>query len=64
MEFAGSTQNPKKNIRTPNLSIRTKIFPKSTLKKKMSQKFVLGLPDGICPESLKNNRTQVKLKKP
>jgi hypothetical protein len=27
-EFAGLTQNPKKNIRTPNLSIRTNIFPK------------------------------------
>jgi hypothetical protein len=27
-EFAGSTQNPKKNIRTPNLPIRTKIFQK------------------------------------
>jgi hypothetical protein len=26
MEFAGSTQNPKKNIGTPNLSIKTKIF--------------------------------------
>jgi hypothetical protein len=25
-EFAGSTQNPKKIIRTPNLPIRTKIF--------------------------------------
>jgi hypothetical protein len=28
MEFAGSTQNPKKIIRTPNLPIRTKMFPK------------------------------------
>jgi hypothetical protein len=28
MEFAGSTQNPKKIAETPNLSIRTKIFPK------------------------------------
>jgi hypothetical protein len=27
-EFAGSTQNPKKMIGTPNLPIRTKIFPK------------------------------------
>jgi hypothetical protein len=27
-EFAGTTQNPKKIIRTPNLPIRTKIFPK------------------------------------
>jgi hypothetical protein len=27
-KFAGSTQNPKKFIRTPNLPIRTKIFPK------------------------------------
>jgi hypothetical protein len=29
MEFAGSTQNPKKIIETPNLPIRTKIFPKN-----------------------------------
>jgi hypothetical protein len=28
MEFAGSTQIPKKIIRTPNLPIRTKISPK------------------------------------
>jgi hypothetical protein len=28
MEFTGSTQNSKKNIRTPNLPVRTKIFPK------------------------------------
>jgi hypothetical protein len=66
-EFAGSTQNPKKIIRTPNLPIRTKNSPKktmvSTLKVYRSQKFVWGLPDGICPGSLKNNRTQVKFRK-
>jgi hypothetical protein len=28
MEFAGSTQNPKKNTGTPNLPIKKKIFPK------------------------------------
>jgi hypothetical protein len=27
-DFAGSTLTPKKIIRTPNLPIRTKIFPK------------------------------------
>jgi hypothetical protein len=27
-EFAGSTQKPKKNIRTSNQPIKTKIFPK------------------------------------
>jgi hypothetical protein len=27
-EFAGSTQNPKNMIGTPNLPFRTKIFPK------------------------------------
>jgi hypothetical protein len=27
-EFAGSTKNPKRNIETPNLPIRTKIFQK------------------------------------
>jgi hypothetical protein len=27
-EFESSTQNPKKIIRTPNLSVRTNIFPK------------------------------------
>jgi hypothetical protein len=27
-EFAGSTQNPKKIIETPNLPIRTKMIPK------------------------------------
>jgi hypothetical protein len=51
-EFAGSTQNPKKIIRTPNLPIRTKNSKKKTmlrtLKKKRSQKFVWELPDGIC----------------
>jgi hypothetical protein len=62
-EFAGSTQNLKKIIRTPNLPIRTNIFPKktmySTLKKKRSQKFVWELLDEICrlnPKSLKNHR--------
>jgi hypothetical protein len=35
-EFAGSTHNPKKIIRAPNLPIRTKISPKkaSTLKRR------------------------------
>jgi hypothetical protein len=28
MEFAGSTQNPKKITGIPNLSIKQKIFPK------------------------------------
>jgi hypothetical protein len=28
VEFAGPTQNPKKNIRTSNQPIKTKIFPK------------------------------------
>jgi hypothetical protein len=36
----------------------------STLKVERSQKFVWGLPDGIRSESLKNNRTQVKFRKP
>jgi hypothetical protein len=57
-EFTGSTQNPKKIIRKPNLSIRLNIFPKktmfSTLRKKRSQKFVLGLPDRICRLDLKS----------
>jgi hypothetical protein len=43
-EFAGSTQNLKKMIGTPNLPIKTKIFPKinifSTSKVERSQKFV------------------------
>jgi hypothetical protein len=30
-EFAGSTQNPKKNIGTPNILIKTKIFLKKTM---------------------------------
>jgi hypothetical protein len=54
-EFAGSTQNPKKMIGIPNLPIKTiqkENFPKknmfNSLKVKKSQKFVRGLPDGIC----------------
>jgi hypothetical protein len=31
MELAGLTQNPKKNIGTPNISIKTKKFPKQTI---------------------------------
>jgi hypothetical protein len=56
-EFAGSTQNPKKITRTPNLPIKKKIFPKKVFKSLKEPK--KELPDGICPESLKNNRTQV-----
>jgi hypothetical protein len=36
----------------------------STLKVKISQKFVWGLPDGIRPGAVKNNRTQVEFRKP
>jgi hypothetical protein len=32
MEFAGSTQNPKIIVRTPNLPIKTEIFPKKKCK--------------------------------
>jgi hypothetical protein len=67
-EFAGFTQNPKKNIGTSNQPIKTKIFPKksifSTSNVFRSQKYVWGLPDGISPGSLKNNRTQVTFRKP
>jgi hypothetical protein len=45
-EFAGPTQNPKKIIRTPNLPIRTKIFPKKTvsnLKSVKEPKFRVGV---------------------
>jgi hypothetical protein len=67
-KFAYTTQNPKKIIRTPNQPIRTKILPKKsmfcTLKVYRSQKFVWRLPDRIRPCSHKNNRTQVKFKKP
>jgi hypothetical protein len=34
-EFASSTQNPKKIIRTPNLPIRTKFFPKKTMSRNL-----------------------------
>jgi hypothetical protein len=30
-EFAGSTQNPEKVIGTPNIPIKTNIFPKKTI---------------------------------
>jgi hypothetical protein len=30
-EFAGSTQNPKKIIETPNIPIKTKVFLKKTM---------------------------------
>jgi hypothetical protein len=36
----------------------------SSLKLKRSQKFERGPPDGICPGSLKNNRSQLKFRKP
>jgi hypothetical protein len=32
-EFAGSTQNPKKKIGTPNIPIKTKTFPKKVVLK-------------------------------
>jgi hypothetical protein len=57
-EFAGSTQNPKKIIETPNLSNQEENSSKkkvcSTLKKKRSHKFRWGLPDGICRLDLKS----------
>jgi hypothetical protein len=52
-EFAGSTQNPKKLIETPNLPIKTKIFPKKNMFSSLKLK--------ICIS--KNNRTQVKFRK-
>jgi hypothetical protein len=58
----------KKIIITSNQPIKTKNFPKKTvfssLKVKISRKFVWRLPDGICPENIKNNKTQIKFKKP
>jgi hypothetical protein len=43
-------------------------FPKkkyvSYLKSEKEQKIRMGLPDGICSGSLKNNRIQVKFRKP
>jgi hypothetical protein len=51
-KFASSTQNHKKVIETPNQPIEIKkISNKSmfnTSKVKRSQKFVWGLPDGVC----------------
>jgi hypothetical protein len=31
---------------------------------KRSPKFVWELPDGVCPRSVKNHKTQVKFRKP
>jgi hypothetical protein len=45
MEFSGSSQNPKKNIGTPNLPIRTKFLQKkytSYLKKENEPKIRMG----------------------
>jgi hypothetical protein len=63
-EFAGSTQNLKKITGTPNLPIKTKIIQIKVCLVKRSQKFVWELPEGICPGSPKNNRTQVTFRKP
>jgi hypothetical protein len=60
-KFTSSTQNHKKMIETAtNQPIEIKIISNkrmfSTSKVKRSQKFVLGLPDGVCrlnPKSLK-----------
>jgi hypothetical protein len=53
------------NIKSTN---QNENFPKksmfSTLKVYRNQKFVWGLPDEISRESPKNNRTQVKFRKP
>jgi hypothetical protein len=56
--FAGSTQNHKKIIETPNQPIETKKISNkrmfSTSKVKRSQKRVWGLPEGICRLELKS----------
>jgi hypothetical protein len=63
MEFAGSTQNVKKNCRKIKSTNQNKKFPKksmfSSFKVKKSQKFVWGIPEGIHTGSSKNNQTQV-----
>jgi hypothetical protein len=50
--WTNSTQNPKKINLISNLPIKTNIFAKNTkfrtLNVEKSQKYVCGLPDGIC----------------
>jgi hypothetical protein len=60
-KFASSTRKHKKIIEIPNQTIETKQISNksmfSTSEVKRSQKFVWGLPDGICrlnPKSQKN----------
>jgi hypothetical protein len=61
------TQNPKKNSRNINQTKRKYFFKKSMFKvliKKEKEPKIRMLSDGIRPENLKNNRTQVKFKNP
>jgi transposase len=60
-KFTSSTQKHKKVIKTPNQPIEIKKISNksmlSTSKVKRRQKFIWGLPDGVCrlnPKSLKN----------
>jgi hypothetical protein len=66
MEFAGSTQNPKKITETPNLPSRTKIFPKnyvSYLKSVKEPKIRIGATRRnlqVQPKMFKKNCRNIK----